>query len=182
MIWALAMAAGVVAGLLTGGSIENFARLRFRVPLLVLGAVALRFIVLLTPVGRIEGAEYLYVLTLAAIVAWTVLHFDRLPGIWLVAAGGVLNLTVILANTGRMPVAPELAGALVQRGHIGQYTLMGPNTQLNFLGDWISVFPFPEAYSAGDLVIAVGIAVVAFLAVHPMKGGNTAPYSELTPP
>src|SRR3981081_1546349 len=120
MIWALAMVAGAVAGLLTGGSIENFARLRFRLPLLVLGAVAVRFIVLLTPVGRMEGAEYLYVVALAAIVALTVLHLDRRPGIWFVAEGGLLNLTVILANAGRMPVAPDLAGALIQRGHIGQ--------------------------------------------------------------
>src|SRR3981081_1122125 len=177
MIWALAMVAGAVAGLLTGGSIENFARLRFRLPLLVLGAVAVRFIVLRAPVGRLEGAEYLYVVALTAIVAWTVLHFDRLPGIWFVTAGGVLNLTVILANAGHMPVAPDLAGALVQRGHSGQYTVMGPNTVLSGLGDWITIFPFPEAYSAGDLVIAVGIALVAFLAVHQVKGRNPAPYS-----
>jgi hypothetical protein len=128
-----------------------------------------REVVLLTPFGRVEGSEYLYVAALAAIVAWTILHFDRLPGIWFVTAGGLLNLVVIVANLGRMPVAADLAGPLLGRGHIGQYTLMGPDTHLNFLGDWIYIRPIPEAYSPGDLLIALGIALVVFLAVRPLK-------------
>ncbi len=181
MIWLVALVVGLVVGLLAGGSIDNFARLRFRWPLLVLGAVVVREVVLLTPVGRLDGARYVYVLALGAIVAWTVWHFDRLPGIWLVTAGGVANLTVILANAGRMPVASDLAGALLRRGHVGQYILMGPDTQLNFLGDWISIGPIPEAYSPGDLVIALGIALVVFLAVRPLKVPKQQ-NSELSPP
>lgn len=169
MIWLIALLVGVVLGLITGGNIDNFARLKFRWPVVVLVAVVVREVVLLTPVGRIEGAQYVYVLALAAIVAWTILHFDRLPGIWLVTAGGLANLTVILANGGRMPVAAELAGALLHRGHIGQYTLLGAGTNLNFLADWISIGPIPEAYSPGDLLIGVGIAVVVFFGVRPLK-------------
>jgi hypothetical protein len=172
VIWLGALVIGLAAGLLTGGSIDNFARLKFRWPVVVLLAVVVREVVLLTPVGRIEGAQYVYVLALAAIVAWTILHFDRLPGIWLVTAGGLANLTVILANGGRMPVAAELAGALVQRGHIGQYTLLGPGTNLSFLADWISISPIPEAYSPGDLVIALGIALVVLLGVRPLNASK----------
>lgn len=169
MIWLGALVIGLAAGLLTGGSIDNFARLKFRWPVVVLVAVVVREVVLLTPVGRIEGAQYVYVLALAAIVAWTILHFDRLPGIWLVTAGGLANLTVILANGGRMPVAAALAGPLLSRGAVGQYTLMGPGTNLTFLADWISIGPIPEAYSPGDLLIALGIAVVVFLGVRSPK-------------
>lgn len=169
MIWLGALALGLAAGLLTGGSIENFARIKFRWPLVVLAGVVVREVVLLTPLGRVEGAEYLYVAALAAIVAWTILHFDRLSGIWFVTAGGFLNLVVILANGGRMPVAAALAGSLASRGHIGQYTLMGQSTNLNVLGDWIAIGPIPEAYSPGDLLIAAGIALVVFLAVRPPK-------------
>jgi hypothetical protein len=169
VIWLVALVVALVAGLLAGGSIENFARLKFRWPLLVLAAVVVREVVLLTPFGRVEGSEYLYVAALAAIVAWTILHFDRLPGIWFVTAGGLLNLVVIVANLGRMPVAADLAGPLLSRGHIGQYTLMGPDTHLSFLGDWIYIRPIPEAYSPGDLLIALGIALVVFLAVRPLK-------------
>lgn len=172
MIWLGALALGVAAGLLTGGGIENFARIKFRWPLVVLAGVVVREAVLLTPLGRVDGAVYLYVAALAAIVAWTILHFDRLPGIWLVTAGGSSNLAVILANGGRMPVAAELAGSLASRGHIGQYTLMGHGTNLNFLGDWISLGPIPEAYSPGDLLIAAGIALVVFLAVRPLEAAT----------
>jgi uncharacterized protein DUF5317 len=169
MIWLGALVLGLVAGLLTGGSVDNFARIKFRWPLIVLAGVAVREIVLLTPFGRVEGAEYVYVAALAAIVAWTILHFDRLPGIWFVTAGGLLNLTVILANGGRMPVAADLAGPLLSRGTIGQYTLMGAGTNLSFLGDWISIGPVREAYSPGDLAIALGIALVVFLGVRSAK-------------
>jgi len=169
MIWLGALMLGLVAGLLTGGSIDNFARIKFRWPLIVLAGVVVREIVLLTPFGRVEGAEYVYVAALAAIVAWTILHFDRLPGIWFVTAGGLLNLTVILANGGRMPVAADLAGSLLSRGTIGQYTLMGAGTNLSFLGDWISIGPTREAYSPGDLVIALGIVLVVFWGVRSQK-------------
>jgi hypothetical protein len=166
VIWLGALVVGLVIGLLSGGSIDNFARLKFRWPLVVLAAVVVREAVLLTPIGRVNGAQYLYAFALAAIVAWTLVHFYRLPGIFFVTAGGLLNLTVILANGGRMPVAAELAGPLLRLGTVGQYTLMGPDTALNFLGDWIYIPPIPEAYSPGDLLIAVGIALVVFLAVR----------------
>jgi hypothetical protein len=169
VIWLAALVIGLAAGLLTGGNIENFARIKFRWPVIVLAGVVVREIVLLTPFGRVEGAEYVYVAALAAIIAWTVLHLDRLPGIGFVTAGGLLNLTVILANGGHMPVAAALAGPLLSRGTIGQYTLMGPGTNLNFLADWISLGPIPEAYSPGDLVIALGIALVVFLGVRSPK-------------
>jgi hypothetical protein len=169
MLWVFALVVGLVFGLLTGGRIDNFARLKFRWPLLVLAALVVREAVLLTPLSRVSWAPYLYVLSLASIVAWTIFHFDRLPGIWLVTAGGAMNLIVIVANGGHMPVAVEIAGTLTRRGQVGQYTLMGPTTNLNLLGDWVSLGPLPEAYSPGDLLIGVGIALVVFLATRPRK-------------
>jgi hypothetical protein len=80
-----------------------------------------------------------------------------------------MNLIVILGNGARMPVASGLAGSLLERGHVGQYVVMGPDTNLNWLADWIG-FPWPVkgAYSPGDLVIAVGIGIVVLLGtVHP---------------
>ncbi|MGA8922873.1 MAG: DUF5317 family protein [Candidatus Dormiibacterota bacterium] len=163
MLWLVAIALGLVVGLVTGGSIDNFARVRFRWPVVLLVAVVIREAVLLTPLNHVNGAQYVYLAALAAIVAWTIWHFDLLPGVWLVSAGGALNLLVIGVNGARMPVTPALAGSLLGRGEIAQYTLMGPGTNLNSLGDWISVPPFPEAYSPGDVVIAAGLALVVFL-------------------
>ncbi len=85
---------------------------------------------------------------------------------WFVLAVLVIREAVILANGARMPVTPDLAGVLVQRGHVGQYVLMSSSTNLNWLADWIG-FPWPVrgAYSPGDLLIALGIGIVTLLAV-----------------
>jgi Family of unknown function (DUF5317) len=178
LLFLFAIVLGLAAGLLTGGRIHNLGQVRFRWPWLVVVAVIVREAVLLTPLNAIDGAQYLYVLSLAGIAAWTVLHWNRLRGIWLVSAGSVLNVLVILANSGRMPVAAELAGpALTGRGTIGQYTVMGPQTNLNALGDWIRLYPLREAYSPGDVLIAIGLAIVVFLAVR-----NPRSHKELSPP
>jgi hypothetical protein len=157
------MVVGLVFGLVTGGRISNLGRLRFRWPWVLLAAVVIREAVILTPLNRVEGAQYAYALALAAIVAWSVLHFDRLPGIWLLTVGGALNLLVIVANGARMPVAPEFAATLTRHGQLGQYTVMGPGTHLNLLGDWINLYPVPEAYSPGDVLIALGLAIAVFI-------------------
>ena len=111
-------------------------------------------------------------------LAWTNWHWRVIRGIWLVSIGASLNVLVIAANGARMPVAPELAGRiLLHRGTIGQYTVMGGSTNLNLLGDWIRLYPVPEAYSVGDVLVAAGLAIVVFLAVR-----NPSPYKELSPP
>jgi hypothetical protein len=163
LLFLFAIGVGVAGGLLVGGRVGNLARLRFRGPLVVLAAVVVREAILLTPLNRVAGAQYAYVLALAAIVAWTIWNFNRLPAMWIITAGTALNLLVIVANDGRMPVAPELAGSLIRRGSVGQYTVMGQGTNLNFLGDWIALYPVPEAYSIGDLLVAIGLAIAVFI-------------------
>lgn len=157
------MAAGIAAGLLTGGRLSNLARLRFRWPWVLVVAVLIRLAVLLPPLNRFGASRYVYALALAAIVAWTLWHVRRLPAIWLVTLGAASNLLVILANGVRMPVAPEFAGALVKHGAVGQYTVMGASTNLNLLADWIKLNPWPEVYSLGDVLIALGLAVVLLI-------------------
>jgi len=163
VLWLLCLALGLVAGLAVGGRMGNLARLKFHWPWMIPAAVAVREAVLLTPLNRVAGAQYAYAVALLAVVAWTVWNFHRLPGIWLLTAGAALNLLVILANGGHMPVAPELAGSLLRNGSIGQYTVMGAGTNLNLLGDWIALYPVPEAYSLGDLLIGIGLAVGVFI-------------------
>lgn len=164
MLFLLAIVLGIGFGLLTGGRVGNLARLRFRWPWLIVAALLLREVIVRTPLSRVEGAQYAYLLALAAIVVWTVWHIPRLRGIWVVTVGATSNLVVIAANGGRMPVAPELAGPLLQHGPVGQYTAMGSDTHLNLLGDWIRLRPSLEVYSPGDLLIAIGLAVAVFIA------------------
>ena len=157
------MAAGLVFGLLVGGRIANLSRVRFRWPWVLIGAVVVREAGLLTPLNRVEGAQYVYVLALAAIVAWTIAHLRRLPGVWLVTAGAAVNLVVVAVNGGRMPVASEFAGSLARHGSLGQYTVMSSGTHLNLLADWIYLNPLPEAYSPGDVLVALGLAILVFV-------------------
>lgn len=167
MLLLIALVLGLVAGVATGGKVGNLANLRFRWPLFVVAVLIVREGALINPFNRIEGVQYVYAVSLAALVAWTIWHIPHLPGVWLVSAGAGLNLVVVLANGSRMPVAPALAGILVERGHIGQYVVMGPGSQLNWLADWIGVpGPLGGAYSPGDVLVALGIALVAFLATR----------------
>ena len=166
MLWLLAMLLGLVLGLGAGGHLENLLRLRFRWPLLVVAAVIVRGAVEVSPLNRVEGAQYVYLLSLLAIAGWTVWHVKLLPGVWAVSAGATLNFVVIAANGARMPVASQYAGSLVQRGHIGQYTLMTSSTNLNALGDWMSLGPLRGVYSPGDLLVALGLALVLLVATH----------------
>src|SRR2546428_7376360 len=141
MLWLFAIVIGLVFGVVTGGKIGNLAKLRFRWPWLILAAVVVRESVVLTPLNRVDGARYLYVVSLAAIVAWTIWQFDRLRGIWLITAGAAVNLLVIVVNGARMPVAPELAGSLLRRGNVGQFTVIGRGNLLHLVGGWHVLVP-----------------------------------------
>lgn len=95
----------------------------------------------------------------------------RLAGMPVVAAGLLLNLAVIAANGGRMPVSPEaLRAAGLSRlvaplaaGEVPTHGLMDAGTRLSFLGDVFSLPPpfwRPCAFSAGDVLLAVGVFVL----------------------
>jgi hypothetical protein len=173
MLLLAGLVVGVAAGVVTGGKIGNLSSVRFHWPYFVLGVLVVKEVVLLTPLDRIDGMQFVYAVSLAALVGWTIWHIYLLPGVWLVSAGAALNLLVVVVNGGRMPVSPELAARgshlLVDRGFVGQYVLMGPHTNLSWLADWLALpgplgTLVPEAYSPGDFVSALGIAVVTFLA------------------
>jgi hypothetical protein len=167
MLLIVALVLGLLGGIATGGKLRNAANLSFRWPWLVVAALIVRELTVLSPLSRIEGVQYVYAAALAALIVWTVWHIPRLRGAWIVAIGATFNLIVVIANGARMPVAPALAGHLLDRGHSGQYVVMGSDTNLGWLGDWIGVpGPLGGAYSPGDAIIALGIAVVAFFATR----------------
>jgi hypothetical protein len=162
-----ALALGVLAGVLTGGKLANLSNLTFRWPWFVIAALVIREVAAYSPLAGIDGVQYVYATALAMLVAWTAWHVQRVRAVWIISIGAVMNLIVVIANGARMPVAPALAGSLVQRGHLGQYVVMSPTTSLNWLADWIGVpGAFGGAYSPGDAVVAIGIAAVAFLATR----------------
>jgi hypothetical protein len=187
VLWIAALGIGIAAGYLIGGRIDNLSHLRFRWPWLVVAALVVRTAILVTPLRHVDGVQYLYLAALTALVAWTLWQIELIRGIWLVAVGNAVNLVVIATNGARMPVAPELAGSLIRVGQVGQYTLMTTETNLNWLADWIALPGIgrwlPEAYSPGDVAVAVGIGVVVALAMRSQTGSvETRPRIVSDPP
>ena len=95
------------------------------------------------------------------------------PGFVFLVLGLALNLVVIGANGGLMPISPETAGRLVPEELVGVWSVGGRfgtgkdvvlltgDTHLWWLSDIILTppsFPVQAAYSIGDILIAVGAA------------------------
>ena len=176
MLLLIGAALGLIAGLLTGGTLRNLLARRLRWPLLVLAAFLVRELEIRTALADSGLAPATFVLSLVVLIGWTLWHRDELPGVWLVAAGMTLNLAVTLANGGHMPVVRAAAHLgppqLQEQGTWAEYTVMGDDTRLGWLGDRI-LLPgplgrlLPQAYSPGDLVSLVGITALLFLATRP---------------
>lgn len=182
MLLIVGAALGLLAGLLTGGSLNNLLSRRLRWPLVVIAAFLVKELEIRTPLGDSPFAPAIFIASLVLLIAWTLWHRDELPGIWLVSVGMALNAVAALANGGRMPVVPAAAymgpPQLREQGWWAEYVLAGPATHLAWLGDWI-LFPgllgrlFPQAYSPGDLVSMVGLTAVLFLATRPHEARAT---------
>ncbi|HLQ62079.1 MAG TPA: DUF5317 domain-containing protein [Candidatus Acidoferrales bacterium] len=185
---------GVGLGFAAGGSLQRLASIRLRWPWVVLVALLVKEVGLFGPLARWDYTPLLYVASLVLLIAWTVYHRDVLPGIPLVSLGLLMNVVVMAANGGRMPVSPDLLSnappALIEQlhrtGHVGQYVLMTASTRLGFLGD-IVAYPdpvsriFPQAYSAGDLVSLLGMLVVGYFSVRTKPLATPPPGSAPSP-
>lgn len=95
----------------------------------------------------------------------------RLAGMWLLAVGTMLNLLVITANGGFMPISPKIANQLIEpnlmvaltvgeRFGAGKDILLLPmDTRLAWLSDTLLMpawFPNRFAFSPGDTLISCG--------------------------
>src|SRR5919201_5894576 len=103
MLFLVGCVVGLIAGLASGGSLRNLAELKFRWPWLVVLALLVKVAGTSWPLAFMPVTPYLYVASLAALVAWAVWHARVFPEMWLLAAGMALNLVVVVANDGHMP-------------------------------------------------------------------------------
>jgi MFS family permease len=159
-----------------GGKLGSLAELRFRHAWTLVSALAVQILIVSVipdSDGAFHGLAHIGSYVLAGLF---VLANRRLPGMWLIAVGGAMNLAAIAANGGVIPASPTalaLAGrAASHAGFRNSAALADPN--LAFLGDIFALpppFPFHNVFSAGDLCIALGAAVV----LHRICGSRLIP-------
>ncbi|MEI8333395.1 MAG: DUF5317 domain-containing protein [Chloroflexota bacterium] len=157
--------AGIVAGYLRGGGMGRLADLPIHWAWLALVAFGAQVVLFFPGVGTTLGglAPVAYVLSSVAVLA-VVLRNLRLPGVPLIAAGAACNVLAIVANGGYMPASPDALASLgwtEAQGYSNSVVLadpaLAPLSDIFALPGWL---PFANVFSVGDVLIAVGIAIV----------------------
>jgi hypothetical protein len=102
--------------------------------------------------------------------AFTFLNW-RVPGLLVVATGGLSNFIAISANGGVMPASKSALATAGLSDTPGQFasSISVPDPNLLFLGDIFAVpasWPVQNVYSVGDVMIILG----AFVMLHAASG------------
>jgi hypothetical protein len=187
MVAIYGVAIGLTLGWLRGGQLSELRNLRLRLGWVVLPAALLQLLVVTDPwaIWREPGmAGLLLMISYAPFVAFIAAN-PRVPGLAVAGIGLALNLVVMLANGGLMPVSPQ---SQLAAGHpedreiiVGARTSAGKGiilpaseTRLAFLSDTIVMPPFPRPMivSLGDLVMVGGLAYGVHAAMRRRKTGS----------
>jgi hypothetical protein len=174
MILLAVVLVSLAIALLRGGDLRRLGDVPIKSGWLVLAAFALQAYLVYVPAGKSEGPRdltaWLHIATYLLLLAGVWLN-RRLPGMVWILAGLLLNLVVIAANGGFMPITPD---AVLKLGHIdrvasleaGQRVYLAKDivlprdqTLLWPLSDVFVIalgFPVRSAFSPGDVLVAVG--------------------------
>ena len=191
MILLVAILAGLVVGL-------SLARLQkrpwtvppLRKPWLVIIAFLPQFINLYLPATRTwvsddwAAVSLIASMTLLLVFCW---FNRRLSGVRLLALGLAINLLVIVANGGFMPISPQTASRLVLPETLARFVigdrfgykdilLLPVQTRLIWLSDFLlppEGFPYQVAFSLGDLFVAAGAFWLMVAQGKPLDAAKT---------
>jgi hypothetical protein len=160
---------GIVVGYLLGGRLDRLVGLRFRWAALALFGLAVQVALFSNPVAEVVGdaGPPIYVASMAAVLV-AVLRNVTIPGMAVVALGATSNLVAIVANGGSMPVDPAALAAIggVEPGYSNSSVVtdpaLWPLTDIFALPAWL---PFNNVFSAGDVLLGIGIAATIVLAM-----------------
>ena len=149
---------------LAGGRLSALADLRFRHTWLLAAGLGLQILVIsVVPDGDPALHQAVHIVSYAFGGAFVVLN-RQIPLLWLVGAGGALNLAAIVANAGIMPAQPSAlrtAGLRFDDGFANSAPVAHP--RLSFLGDIFAVpasWPLHNVFSGGDVLIVIGAVVL----------------------
>jgi hypothetical protein len=171
---------GVAIGYALGGRLINLSEMRLEHTWLILVAF-LPQLVIFTPLGvgideTVSVAVHL--VTYVMLIAFIVLN-RRDPGVTFAGVGVAANALVIFANGGYMPASPralEYAGFAVTSDTHYNSAVADHGVRLLVLGDvmatpdWVPLVA--NVFSVGDVLIAIGIAVVI---AQGMRGPSAPP-------
>lgn len=188
MPFIIAAVLGGIVGLLRGGRFYNLTHLPIRWSALPFLALAFQIYVLYGP-GREEAGRFslpaLLILASFGLLFVAVLANRRLPGMMWLGLGSALNFLVILANGGWMPVTAEL---LATAGFVNTPAAVVPGQRVLFSKDvvmvsqemhlsWLSdrfvlpkAGPFTMVFSAGDVLMMLGLFRVVQAGMHNLAG------------
>jgi len=193
LILPLAVALGLLAGWMTGGTWRSLSELRFQHSLLLLGAIATQTALEVPGIrGWPQGLRFSIVLVTYLVIGWWVFENARASsggarlGLGFVEVGWTLNLLAIVPNRG-MPVsesALERAGivpsASVTVGHLSKHVAVYHGTVLRALGDVVPLAWFRSVISIGDIVMALGIGLLVASAMR-APASSVRPVAMLKP-
>lgn len=189
MLLAISILIGLVIGLIAGGRWQALAEWRVRWIWLALVSFAIQWLVVKFEWRDLSSGLINVFIVGAALAGVFALRNWRLPGMSVIFAGLVLNLVVMLANGGHMPVTPELLTEAGRGDKLAAYGVGQPLPQskdiplpagaanLWFLSD---VFvsppaPFRFVFSPGDVLLAAGGAYFAFRATRGVRPARPLP-------
>ncbi len=179
MILTLAVILGLIASGIRHRSktASQIAAIPLRAPWLALVALALQVPLLRAPLGptqQVVAAQAIFLVSHLLLLTFVWLN-RRLVGIQIVGLGVLCNLLVILTNGGFMPIAPQTLVHINPGSTLDQWTvgyhygnskdviLLQQDMRLWVLSDVLVLpppFPWPTAFSVGDLLVALGIVVL----------------------
>lgn len=179
MILVLAVVLGLVFSLVRHRrrALDQIAAISLYWAPLALLAVAMQVPLLRAPAGpvqelRVEQALFLLSHGVLLALVW---RNRRQVSVLILGLGVVCNLAVIAANGGLMPISPETLvqinpGSMLEQwtggihyGYSKDLILLQEQTRLWLLSDILILpppFPWPTAFSLGDLLIAAGVLLL----------------------
>lgn len=165
MLLVLLVALALLTVPLAGGHLGGLLDIRLRGLPILIGALAVQVLVIsIIPDASKNVITWLHLLTYVATLGFVAMNL-RLRGMWVVGLGGLLNFIAIAANHGVMPASPSAlrsAGRRVSSSAFENSTAVR-GARLSFLGDVFAMpasWPLANVFSVGDVLIAVGVAIV----------------------
>ena len=170
---AVLLIASIVSVPLLGGRLSALADLRLRLVPLVVGALAVQIVVVNVLPGGNHTLHAVVLVATYVVIAVALIANRRIPGVKLIAAGGLANFLAIIANGGVMPASASALRTAGLAADPAGYTNSGfvEHAHLAFLGDVFAVpasWPAANVFSIGDLLLAAG----AFVLLHAVSGSR----------